>query len=323
MVDAAPQWSSFTDPAVAAVRLADEPAQAGEIVSLVDCRRIGSAFDQRVRETAQRREVEPRALGVRALLHLPRVATETGQLTLTQIQVELESSAGQLRVDQAKLHWLAPRGAFRLKDLRFVADYPSARADPIFTHLHYLRSPRAGALNYALVDPVFGRPVSVCSVSPLQWRRVGRQLAGQFGTSMDAVRDVSRVYSFDTAPPNVISYLLARVRDDVRRRFPHVQLLSTAVDPNLGFTGASYLAANWKRWMTIKARPYMYHRDRYISPRQLRTEFGTTNVDLLRLTHGETIRVSNTPLLDSSIFCCRVNGKTEFVPADLQRRLYR
>jgi hypothetical protein len=276
-----------------------------------------------VKEAALARSVEPRALAVRALLHLPRVAGVTGQLTLAQIRRELDRCVRQLLIDQATHKRLAPEGSFELKDLRFVANFNSIDAEDIFANLHYLRSARVGALNYALVDPFYGQPVSVCSVSPLQWRRVGRQITAQFKTPMDAVWDVSRVYSFDVAPANAISYLLARVRSDIRTRIPSAEVLSTAVDPNLGFTGSSYLAANWQRWMTIKARPYMYYRSGYISPRQLRAQFGTTNVSELRSMHGAQFQQSRTPLLDSSIYCCRVRGETEFVEEDLQRRLYR
>ena len=216
-----------------------------------------------------------------------------------------------------------PTGNFELKQLKFVADYSSADATEIFANLHYLRSARPGSINYALVDPIYGQPISLCSVSPLEWRRVGRQLDTQFGVPMEAVWDISRVYSFDVAPPNAISYLLAKVRTDLRQRVPEAQLLSTAVDPNLGFTGASYLAANWQRWMTIKARPYLYYRNDYVSPRQLRTLFQTTNVDQLRELHGDKFKQSRTVLLDSMIFCARIKGETEAVPLDQQRRLNR
>ena len=46
---------------------------------------------------------------------------------------------------------------------------------------------------------------------------------------------------------------------------PPADLLVTAVDPNLGFTGCSYRAANWQQWMTVKARPYLYENGRYVS----------------------------------------------------------
>jgi hypothetical protein len=298
-----------------------DPALAAR-VSLADCRPHDSEFGKLVRRFAERAQIEPRALAVRTLLHLPRVAGHSGLVSWRQIDAELKRSATDLLADQEKVRRLIPTGTFRLDQLKFVA-YDNDDAAEIFTHLHYLRSARPGSLNYALVDPFYGLPISICSVSPLEWRRVGRQITKQSGVGMEAVWDISRVYSFDVAPANAISYLLARVRNDIRQRVPEAQLLSTAVDPNLGFTGSSYLAANWRRWMTIKARPYLYFDKGYVSPRQLRARFQTTNVADLSAMHGKRFERSRTELLDSMIFCCRIKGETEHVPEGEQRRLYR
>jgi len=289
---------------------------------LDDCRAHDSEFAERARKAAERNQVEPRALIVRTLLHVPRVAKRDGRLRWGQIETELARCAAELRADQAKLADLVPQATFKLQELRFV-NYDGRLAERIFTHLHYLRSARPGSLNYALVDPVYGQPVSLCSVSPLEWKRVGGQITRQFGVRMDAVRDISRVYSFAVAPPNAISYLLSRVRTEIRQTMPQIELLSTAVDPNLGFTGSSYLAANWHRWMTIKPRPYLYFDRGYMSPRQLRANFQTTNVAELRATFDTRFEQSQAPLLDSMIFCCRTRGETENVPEGLQRRLHR
>jgi hypothetical protein len=75
--------------------------------------------------------------------------------------------------------------------------------------------------------------------------------------------------------------------------------------------------------MTIKARPYMYFDKCYVTPRQLRTRFETTNVDLLKSTYPGRFQDSSVNLLDSMIFCSRIKGQTESVPLDQQRRLYR
>jgi hypothetical protein len=124
------------------------------------------------------------------------------------------------------------------------------------------------------------------------------------------------------APPNAISFLLARVRTWFRLYEHGVQLLTTAVDPNLGFRGASYKAANWQTWMTIQARPYLYHGSQYVTPRQLRARFGTSSVDELRvLCPNERFTQSRLRLQDSQIFCCRVDRETE--PAATIRRLHR
>ncbi|MFI5692503.1 hypothetical protein ACIA58_11730 [Kribbella sp. NPDC051586] len=266
-------------------------------------------------------DFDSRALIVRTLLHLPRVAGSAGVLTRRQVDAELRRSARQLLKDQENVrHWV-PTEDLELDEVTFVAGEKSASAE-IFDRLHYLRNSRAGAVNYALVDSA-GRPVTLCSVSPLEWMRVGKQITKQFDVPMEAVRDISRVYSFNSAPPNAISYLLSRVRNHIRKTSPEVQLLSTAVDPNLGFTGTSYLAANWHRWMTIKARPYMYFDGGYVTPRQLRTRFGTTNVALLQSTYRRRFEVSSVNLMDSMIFFNRIKGSTEYVSPDRQRRLYR
>lgn len=289
--------------------------------TLAGCRDAGSPFAARAREIALGNGVEPRALIVRTLLHLPRLASYNGRLSEAQVDRELERSVAELRTDQAKVAELVPRDRFALQDLSFVEYHPDKGA-AIFTHLHYLRSARPGSRTFALVDP-YGMPVSLCSLSPLEWRRVGRQVEIQFRIPTERVRDVARVYSFDVAPSNAISYLLSKVRTLVRQRMPGVDLLTTAVDPNLGFSGSSYLAANWHRWMTIQARPYLYYQRSYVSPRQLLNTFQTANPVELHEKYGSAIEKSRAKLLDSMIFCCRVRGETEYLMPDEQRRLRR
>jgi hypothetical protein len=280
-------------------------------------------FADLLTDAARRHGVPSRALSVRTLLHLPRLARPNGTASRPQVIAELNRNAARLRRDQRDIEALIPKDKFDLTDLRFVR-VPSSDADQIFSNLHYLRSARAGSLNFALVDPVNMLPVTLCSVSPLEWMKVGRQLQTQFDVPMQAVWDVSRVYSFDVAPVNAISYLLAKVRQVIRREVPGVQLLTTAVDPNLGFTGSSYRAANWQEWMSIEARPYLYVDSVYASPRQLRTRFGGANLSELRKANpGGRFEQSRAKLLDSLIFCCRVKGETEPVPVANRRRLRR
>jgi hypothetical protein len=291
-------------------------------LSLEECRRPDSLFAAMVADAAVRHDVEPRALAVRTLLQLPRVAKYNGQLNRRQVEIELRRSAEGLHTDQEAIRDLIPTDKFVLKDLRFV-ELEAPVAEAIFGRLHYLRNARTGSLNYALVDPLNGLPVTMCSVSPLEWKRVARQVETQFGVPQAKVWDVSRVYSFDIAPPNAISCLLAKVRTAIRQRDPQVDLLSTAVDPNLGFHGSSYRAANWQRWMSIQARPYLYVDRIYASPRQLRQRFATTNLAELAERHGAVVEQSRARLLDSLIFCCRVRRETEQVAPDDQRRLRR
>jgi hypothetical protein len=100
-------------------------------------------------------------------------------------------------------------------------------------------------------------------------------------------------------------------------------LLVTAVDPNLGFTGCSYRAANWQQWMTVRARPYFYENGRYVSPRQLRERYGTANLIELEAEFPGRFQKSRVRLLDSMIYCSTLNGGTRVVLAQDMRRLHR
>jgi hypothetical protein len=291
---------------------------------LDECRRYSptSPFGALVRETARRVGVEPRALTVRALLHLPRVATHKGSITRWQAQRELRISAARLRGDARAVRNHLPVERFSLRELDFEVIDPS-RALPLLTSLHYLRSARQDSLYFALLDPTDRLPVSLCSVSPLEWKRVSNQLQAQFAIRQGSAWDVSRVYSVDSAPANAISLLLSKVRLYFRRNLPSANLLVTVVDPNLGFTGSSYRASNWQQWMTVKARPYLYEYDQHVTPRQLRERYDTASLIELQGRFPDRFQQSKVRLLDSMIYCCSVNGETRVVPAQERRRLRR
>ncbi len=291
---------------------------------LSDCRANDPRFAELVSAAARNAGVDSRALGVRVLLHLPRVATVSGRVTTAQVERELFHSARILRRDIAVARHLVPNNRFALEELIFAENVDAATANRLFCSLHYLKSARQESRNFALLDPVKKLPVAICSVSPFEWKRVGSQIYAQFGIPQDRTWDVSRVYACDAAPRNAISFLLARVRSSLGRRNRDIDLLVTAVDPNLGFTGSSYRAANWQRWLTVQPRPYLYYDHRYVSPRQLRQRFGTSSLAELQARHpSHRFEQSRTRLLDSRIFCCQLNRATEVVPEGSQRRLHR
>jgi hypothetical protein len=266
--------------------------------------------------------VEPRALAVRVLLHLPRVASHSGWVTTRQAQRELRINAERLRSDVRAARSHLPLRKFPLRELAFE-QIDSCRALPLLKSLHYLRSARQGSLYFALVDPIDRLPVSLCSVSPLEWKRVQNRITAQFAIPIGRVWDVSRVYSVDRAPPNAISLLLSRVRVHLRRNMHSTDLLITLVDPNLGFSGCSYRAANWQQWMTVSSRPYFYENSRHVTVRQLREQFGTSNLVELHAKYPGRFQQSRVRLLDSMIYCCSLKGETKVVPAQDRRRLNR
>lgn len=294
------------------------------VLRLDECRSFvpSSSFGLLVTKTARRAGVEPRALAVRALLHLPRVASYKGSIKRREVRRELKIIAGGLRRDVRAARRYVPHNEFTLSDLTFE-EIDSSRAFPILMLLHYLRSARRNSLYFGLVDPVQRLPVTLCSLSPLQWARVSSHISSRFAIPPQKVWDVSRVYSLDNAPNNAISMLLSKVRNFVRNRLSSVDLLLTVVDPNLGFTGSSYRAANWQQWMTIKARPYFYERGWHVTPRQLRERFGSSNLVQLQATHPGRFEQSRARLLDSMIFCSSVNEKTKVVLAQEMHHLRR
>ena len=99
-----------------------------ERLRLAECRIPGSVFAELVSDTALRMDVEPRALSVRALLHLPRVATSSGWVTRTQIARELSHSARRLHGDARAVQDLVPVRNFALQELIF-APIASATAE--------------------------------------------------------------------------------------------------------------------------------------------------------------------------------------------------
>jgi hypothetical protein len=290
---------------------------------LAECLTGDEAFGAMITQVARRWRVDERALKVRALLHLPRVAGYSGLMPARLVWSELSRLADQLAADFRTTADQVPRGVYELRQLTF-AKVPPALAAPVIASRHYLRSARPGSDYYALLDPAERLPVSLCSVSPLQWRRVAGQIDKQFGISRDQVRDVSRVYSCDSAPPNAISYLLARLRAALKQTEPDVKLLTTAVDRNLGFSGSSYRAANWQHWITVQPRPYLYHNSVYVSPRQLREEFGTSALaELQESRPGERFEQSRVRLKESLIFGWRVHGETESAGRDAELAIHR
>jgi hypothetical protein len=298
---------------------AGAPEAPGRL-ALRDCCLPDSEFAQIAGEVASRRGLDHRALSVRTLLHLPRVANARGYVSRAQVDRELFFTGRQLRKDMNAAGRLISAGKPELGELEFTL-IPPAHAEAIFSKLHYLRSGRPNSLNFALIDPCDRLPLTLCSVSPLEWRRIASQIQTRFEVPADKIWDISRVYSRNGAPPNAISYLLSRVRSALRRSEHDIELFITAVDPNLGFLGSSYRAANWQQWLTVQARPYLYYERRYISPRQLRQEFGTSNLTELQLKNPDRrFEQSRARLMDSKIFCCRLNGPTEQVEPHRLRR---
>lgn len=231
-----------------------------------------------------------RDLLLQVLLHMPRLADSDGNVSLTSAMAEIERLRAIRAAELSPLRELArrPKVLPNLGELVVrVAD--ATEAAPVLAHFHYLRSVRQDSI---FVGAFYkGQLAAVCSVSPLDLPSVIEQLPIA-NSEQGAV--ISRVFAFDWAPQNIISYLLARtershlaVREDVR-------ILLTYLNPNMGFTGASYRAANWMTVGHETGTRYAYLNGRYITDRQ---------ANALAPEVRPEVRYSRMPLLPLALLC--------------------
>jgi len=203
---------------------------------------------------------------LQALLHLPRVAGSDGSIDVDLAAAEIARLRARRAAELAPLQWMAepPPETPSLAELE-VRVIAQRDAEPVLAHFHYLRSFRDDSVSVAaLYDD---RIVALCSVSPLDVPALARKLPIM---SFQEAAVVSRVFAFDWAPRNVISFLLARteVSEAVNS---DVTMLLTYINPNMGFNGASYKAANWIELGLETGTRYAYLHGDYITDRRIST----------------------------------------------------
>ena len=204
-----------------------------------------------------------RDLLLQALLHLPRIASTDGRVGVGEAVVEIDRLRALRSGDLAPVRWMAvsPPGDPALPTLK-VSVIGREVAAPVLERFHYLRSPRSDAVTVAALAG--DRIAALCSFSPLDLDVLGERLPL---ASPQQALVVSRVFAFDWAPRNIVSYLLARAEQLVAHDGVH--MLITYVNPNLGFTGASYRAANWLPLGIETGTRYAYLSGRYVTDRRL------------------------------------------------------
>jgi hypothetical protein len=118
----------------------------------------------------------------------------------------------------------------------------------------------------------------------------------------DEVLVLSRVYATGWAPRNSLSRLLALAGRHLRERTLEVKLLLTYLNPNVGFDGASYKAANWTLYGRERQTRYAYLDASYVTDRELTRRFGTSNAGELRRSLGGRVAFSRMPLTPLEIY---------------------
>jgi hypothetical protein len=218
------------------------------------------------RLAAAHRHVNERDLVKQLLLHLPRFNPDQ-LLDGDAISTETDRLARKLQDLRAGFStWAHNSKRAELRRANFsVHECDNWTAEAIYTRFHYIGTAREAVAHLGVYSPTLvDSPMAVASLSKMDINALGEWFPSS--EERKAVLVVSRVFAFDWAPRNSVSFLLGRVAGWVRSCRPGVRLLLTYLNPNLGFNGASYLAANWLPFVEIPVR-YFYFRNDYITYR--------------------------------------------------------
>lgn len=239
-----------------------------------------------------------RPLLLQALLQLPRVADTRGFVPSSIVKRLLAELAQELPV---KSEWLVPDIVLSPRVLRVHAlDSTTARRG--MRRFHYLRSPRTDGRAYGLSTHT-GHLVALCVSSPVDVVRLHELLASN-GRTNGLARIISRVFAFEGAPNNSISYMLSRVAREERRL--GITDLITYVNPNMAFNGSSYRASGWQLLGIESGTKYRYIDGRYITDRELAARFGAHHDEAHQRLLGRRFATSVMPLEPLLVFHTRL-----------------
>lgn len=239
-----------------------------------------------------------RPLHLQALLQLPRLSDQGGMVALGAVEELLTELAREL---PAKAEWFVREAGCSPRLLEFHR-VESSKARDVMQKFHYLRSPRTDGRAYGLSTKA-GQLVALCVSSPLDVDRLRELLASQ-GRSTELARVVSRVFAFEGAPNNSISYMLSRAARE--EQCMGVGDLVTYVNPNMGFTGSSYRASGWELLGNEPGTTYRYVDGRYTTDRELAARFRRHDDRGYHRLLGHRFAVSAMPLEPLLVFHAKV-----------------
>ena len=225
---------------------------------------IGSAS----RRTSLLAGVSERDLHKQLLLHLPRLSWDD-LVDPQHMAREAERLAEMLLRDRGGFESWADQPKVRVlnkPDATVRACEPEV-AREIHERFHYIRSYHPGRVHLALYLQSHPRiPAVLASISSMDIKHLDWLFAS--ADEKERVLVLTRLFAFDWAPRNSISYLLGQVCRWAKKNFPRVTTLLTYINPNLGFSGSSFLAANWRPFLERRVG-YSYFEDAYITYRRL------------------------------------------------------
>ena len=248
-------------------------------------------------------EADALDLRLRLGLHAPRLGPRAGRTELIDEARRLAAAARALAAPSLRER---PTDASPDVQDALFGDVAEDEARSVNERLHYLRSHRTGSTHLGLRTPASRSLIALATVSRTDEAQLAPMLPA--GVRLDETAMVSRVFAHRWAPRNTISYLLARAERAVARAPAPPRVLLTYVNPNLGFTGASYRAANWSVLGADPTTHYSYVDGDYQSDRQLVTRFGTAQTEALAARLGRRFQRVSDGLRPLLVFAKRVDG---------------
>jgi hypothetical protein len=243
-------------------------------------------------EEAQMIAINPRDLELQVLLHLPRLMYGDSYPAPEDFTKEVKRLASVMhnRVNPYE-HWRTPPAMLLTNphDTTFV-DVSEEDARIIQERFHYLSSVRLNSFSYGL-ETHDHRLASLITLSPFDLDHTKDDLP--IGVKPSNVMVVSRVFCFDWAPWNAVSYMMGQMYKRLRCTKPNVKMLLTYINPNLAFKAASLRASNWVMFGYEEVTRYAYINNAYITDRHLVREYGTADPERLREILGEQFEASS------------------------------
>jgi hypothetical protein len=177
-------------------------------------------------------------------------------------------------------------------------------AQAVHTAFHYLGSPRYEGIHLGLYAelPGYRRPRIMSLVSLSQFDLWHIREALPYAIHPEEVLVLSRLFAFDTAPPNTVSFTLGRVFAWLQTHMPPIKALISYLNPNLGFHGTVYKATNWRMLGEEAKSRYLYIGGNYVTDRYAIKTYGTADARKLTNVLGSAFSTSERQLLPLQIF---------------------
>jgi len=263
-----------------------------------------------VDECAAMHNIDPLALRSQTLLHIPRLSADGGVPGPGDFRDEMFRLAAllQARTKNYAHHLAPPRTELTLDHLEFIK-LDETIAKKLHENFHYIGSYRPG-FHFGYLDKTSGKIVCIGSVALCDLAHV-----------IDKIKDkivpaeaftYTRFFAFRWAPANTFSHFTKRLSSHLIKNFS-TKILFTFINPNLGFSGGSFIGAGFKPFALEEGTHYMYFNSRYLTMRHLIQTHGTSDPTKLRKLLGESFLVSQEKLLPMEILAKPLTQRANLV----------